>query len=165
MPYRSSADILADRPTIWAWRMPTRSRSIWWRQGSHCLLSIRSSVRCESLRRDARSQHDPGVDRYAREPRKLPVVLGTDEMVSFLDAIPSLKSRIALMTVYASRLRVGGGFPHGRWHRQPADGDPSRTRQRRQRSLRHALAAASKESAGLLVANPTRTVLISWLRQ
>jgi hypothetical protein len=27
--YRSSADILADRPTIWAWRMFTRSRFIW----------------------------------------------------------------------------------------------------------------------------------------
>jgi integrase len=43
---------------------------------------------------------------YAREPRKLPVVLGADEVVSFLEAIPSLKSRIALTTVYATGLRV-----------------------------------------------------------
>ena len=43
---------------------------------------------------------------YAREPRKLPVVLSADEVVSFLEAIPSLKSRTALTTVYAAGLRV-----------------------------------------------------------
>jgi site-specific recombinase XerD len=43
---------------------------------------------------------------YAREPRKLPVVLSADEVVSFLEAIPSLKCRIALTTVYAAGLRV-----------------------------------------------------------
>ena len=43
---------------------------------------------------------------YAREPRKLPVVLGADEVVQFLEAIPGLKSRTALTTVYATGLRV-----------------------------------------------------------
>ena len=43
---------------------------------------------------------------YAREPQKLPVVLGADEVVRFLEAIPSLKSRTALTTVYAAGLRV-----------------------------------------------------------
>jgi integrase len=43
---------------------------------------------------------------YAREPRKLPVVLSADEVVRFLEAIPSLKSRTALTTVYAAGLRV-----------------------------------------------------------
>jgi site-specific recombinase XerD len=43
---------------------------------------------------------------YAREPQKLPVVLSTDEVVRFLEAIPGLKSRIALTTVYAAGLRV-----------------------------------------------------------
>jgi integrase/recombinase XerD len=43
---------------------------------------------------------------YAREPRKLPVVLSADEVVCFLEAIPSLKSRTALTTVYATGLRV-----------------------------------------------------------
>jgi integrase/recombinase XerD len=43
---------------------------------------------------------------YAREPQKLPVVLSADEVVRFLEAIPSLKSRIALTTVYAAGLRV-----------------------------------------------------------
>src|SRR6516164_382834 len=43
---------------------------------------------------------------YARQPSKLPVVLSTDEVVRFLEAIPSLKSRAALTTVYAAGLRV-----------------------------------------------------------
>jgi site-specific recombinase XerD len=43
---------------------------------------------------------------YARQPSKLPVVLSTDEVVRFLEAIPSLKSRTALTTVYAAGLRV-----------------------------------------------------------
>jgi integrase/recombinase XerD len=55
---------------------------------------------------------------YAREPRKLPVVLGADEVVQFLGAIPSLKSRTALTTVYATGLRVfGGRFPQARRYR------------------------------------------------
>ena len=43
---------------------------------------------------------------YAREPRKLPVVLSADEVARFLEAIPSLKSRTALTTVYAAGLRA-----------------------------------------------------------
>src|ERR1700682_1907527 len=43
---------------------------------------------------------------YAREPNKLPVVLSADEVVRFLEAISSLKSRTALTTVYAAGLRV-----------------------------------------------------------
>ena len=54
------------------------------------------------LWRDARA--DDGA--CAREPRKLPGVLSADEIVRFLEAIPSLKSRTALTTVYAAGLRV-----------------------------------------------------------
>jgi integrase/recombinase XerD len=43
---------------------------------------------------------------YARQPSKLPVVLSADEVVRFLEATPSLKSRTALTTVYAAGLRV-----------------------------------------------------------
>ena len=43
---------------------------------------------------------------HAREPRKLPVVLGADEVVAFLEAVPSLKSRAALTTAYAAGLRA-----------------------------------------------------------
>jgi integrase/recombinase XerD len=43
---------------------------------------------------------------YAREPRKLPVILSADEVVRFLEAVPGLKSRTALTTAYAAGLRV-----------------------------------------------------------
>ena len=38
--------------------------------------------------------------------RKLPVVLSADEVVRFLEAVPSLKSRTALTTAYAAGLRA-----------------------------------------------------------
>ncbi len=43
---------------------------------------------------------------YAREPRTLPVVLSADEVVRFLEAVPSLKTRTALTTAYAAGLRA-----------------------------------------------------------
>jgi len=43
---------------------------------------------------------------YAREPRKLAVVLSADEVVRFLEAVSSLKARVALTTAYAAGLRV-----------------------------------------------------------
>jgi site-specific recombinase XerD len=43
---------------------------------------------------------------HAREPQKLPVVLSADEVVRFLEAVPSLKARTALTTAYAAGLRV-----------------------------------------------------------
>jgi site-specific recombinase XerD len=43
---------------------------------------------------------------YAREPRKLPLILGADEVVCFLEAVPSLKTRTALTTAYAAGLRA-----------------------------------------------------------
>ena len=41
---------------------------------------------------------------YARAPRKLPIVLSADEVVRFLEAVSSLKSRAALTTAYAAGL-------------------------------------------------------------
>jgi len=43
---------------------------------------------------------------YAKEPRRLPVVLSPDEVVRFLDAVPSMQCRAALTTAYAAGLRV-----------------------------------------------------------
>ncbi len=43
---------------------------------------------------------------FAREPRKLPTVLSADEVVRFLEAVASLKARVALTTAYAAGLRV-----------------------------------------------------------
>ena len=43
---------------------------------------------------------------YAHSPRTLPVVLGANEVVRFLEAVPSLKTRTALTTAYAAGLRA-----------------------------------------------------------
>ena len=43
---------------------------------------------------------------YARTPRKLPTILSADEVVHFLEAVPSLKTRAALTTAYAAGLRA-----------------------------------------------------------
>ena len=43
---------------------------------------------------------------YAREPQKLPVVLGSDEVTRFLEAVSSRKARAALTTAYAAGLRA-----------------------------------------------------------
>ena len=48
----------------------------------------------------------PDLIPYAREPRKLPVALSADEVVRFLEAVPSLKALAALTTAYAAGLRA-----------------------------------------------------------
>jgi len=43
---------------------------------------------------------------YARQPRRLPVVLSADEVVRFLEAVPGVRNRAALTTAYATGLRA-----------------------------------------------------------
>jgi site-specific recombinase XerD len=43
----------------------------------------------------------------AREPQRLPVVLSSEEIVRFLEAVPGLRNRVALTTAYGAGLRVG----------------------------------------------------------
>jgi integrase len=62
-----------------------------------CKRACRTAAHLECLRWSSR---------YARLPSKLQVVLSADEVVRFLQAIPSLKSRTALTTVYAAGLRA-----------------------------------------------------------
>ena len=56
------------------------------------------------------------VDRipFAREPQKLPTVLSAEEVVRFLEAVSSLKARVALTTAYAAGLRVLRKSPRSR---------------------------------------------------
>jgi integrase len=58
------------------------------------------------LWRDPRPCRDPRAHPLCPEPRKLPVVLSSDEVVRFLEAVPSLKTRAALTTAYAAGLRA-----------------------------------------------------------
>ncbi|WP_426232186.1 site-specific integrase [Pararhizobium sp. DWP3-4] len=43
---------------------------------------------------------------YARTPGKLPTILNGDDIVRFLEAVPSLRTRTALTTAYAAGLRA-----------------------------------------------------------
>jgi integrase len=97
---------------------------------------------------------------YAREPNKLPVVLSADEVVRFLEAIPSLKSR-ADHGLCRRTARVGSRSLKDRRHRQPADGDPGRAGQGRQGPLRHALSAAPEDFTHLLAARSTEAMAVS----
>ncbi|MGY3363384.1 site-specific recombinase XerD [Bradyrhizobium sp. GM2.4] len=108
--------------------------------------------------------HDTVPERiaYARKPRKLPVVLSADGVVRFLEAIPSLKSRTALTTVYAAGLRVSEvvllkvvdidsqrmliRVEHGKGGKGP---------------LRYALASAFEDSADVLAAHSAKTMAVS----
>ncbi len=57
---------------------------------------------------------------YAREPRKLPIVLSSDEVVRLLEPVRSPKARAALTTAYAASLRAPSrprprrNYRHGR---------------------------------------------------
>src|SRR5260370_38005138 len=44
---------------------------------------------------------------FIHEPRKLPVVLGTEEVARLLDAAPGLKYKAALSVAYGAGLRAG----------------------------------------------------------
>ena len=43
---------------------------------------------------------------YAKQPRKLPVVLSPDEVAQFFQGVRNLKYRTVIMTMYAAGLRV-----------------------------------------------------------
>ena len=95
---------------------------------------------------------------YAREPRKLPVVLSADEVVQFLEAVSSLKSRAALTTAYAAGLwGLRSRGTADRRHRQRPRRHPGAPRQAR--SQRDAVAAA--EAAQILAARPAAALLLS----
>src|SRR5580704_3244071 len=99
---------------------------------------------------------------YAREPGKLPVVLSADEVVRFLEAVPSLKTRAALTTAYAAGLRASrNGRAQGGRCRQRPDGDPRRARQRRQGPLRHAVGATARHPAHLLAFRQAAALALS----
>ena len=68
--------------------------------------SIRSCPRCGFLRCTLGHGAIPERISYTRQPSKLPVVLSADEVVRFLEAVSSPKSRAALTTAYAAGLRA-----------------------------------------------------------
>jgi hypothetical protein len=99
---------------------------------------------------------------FAREPRKLPTVLSADEVVRFLEAVSSLKARVALDDgLCRGSAGVRSRRARGQRHRQPAHGVADRTRQGGQGALRHALRDAARHPARLLAAGAAEAVPVS----
>ena len=117
---------------------------------------------------------------YAREPRKLPVVLGADEVVRFLEAVPSLKARAALTTAYAAGLRASEAASlkslpqrrRGSATSTAAAWSSASSRARacpgegrgRPRPLRHAVAATARHPAFVLAIGETHVLAVSRAR-
>jgi integrase len=98
---------------------------------------------------------------YAREPRKLPVVLSADEVVQFLEAVSSLKSRAAHgLCGRTQGLRSRGTAD--RRHRQRPRRHPGAPRQGREGSQRDAVAPAAGHPAHLLAARPAAALSVPW---
>ena len=96
---------------------------------------------------------------YAREPRKLPVVLSADEVVQFLEAVSSLKSRAALTQPmppgFAPRKSLGSGSKMS----TAAVASFWCVTARATGSQRDAVAAASGDPAYVLAARQAETFL------
>ena len=97
---------------------------------------------------------------YAREPRKLPVVLSADEVVLFLESVSTLKSRAAFGLCRGAEGVGGRGTESGR-HRQRAGRDPGSARQGCERPQRDAVAAVARHPARLLETGATEYLSLS----
>ena len=96
---------------------------------------------------------------YARQPLKLPVVLSADEVVQFLEAVSSLKSRAALTTAYAAGLRASEVAGLRIEDIDSARGAP---RQGGEGSQRDAVAPTAWHPAHLLAARPAAALSVPW---
>ena len=97
-----------------------------------------------------------------KEPEKLPPVLNREEIARFLNAVAGLRNRVALTTAYAAGLRIGEvARLKVELDRQRTDVDPCRECQRRQGSLRDAVAPAPGDPPHLLEAGPAEFVAVS----
>lgn len=90
-----------------------------------------------------------------------PVVLSADEVVQFLEAVSSLKARVALTCAYAAGLRVAEDYGLKVGYRQFPDGDPCPSWQRQQSPLCHAVCGTAGNSAQLLASGTSRIVPVS----
>jgi site-specific recombinase XerD len=77
--------------------------------GKTALIASGKPFRPSTTARASRSYGEEDIAEripYAREPRKLPVILNPDEVVQFLEAVSSLKCRAALTCCYAAGLQA-----------------------------------------------------------
>lgn len=114
-----------DLEDVRTWQVHLVSQGISWASLNQFVAALRFfygvTLRCPEI---------PERITYARQPRRLPVVLSADEVVRFLEAVPSLKNRTALTHGLCRRAAgIGGGGAQAGRHRQRPDGDPGRAGQ------------------------------------
>ena len=99
---------------------------------------------------------------YAREPRKLPVVLSADEVVLFLEVRFELEEPSGVdHGLCRGAQGLGGRGAESGGHRQHARRDPGPSWQRRERSQRDAVCAIARHFALLLEARPANDLSLS----
>lgn len=83
-----------------------------------------------------------------KKPQRLPVILSPEEVLQFLDGVPSTKQRTILTTWYAGGPAYLRGHPleTGR-HRQQAHGHPRGARKGAEGPLRHAVSEIAGDFA------------------
>ena len=99
---------------------------------------------------------------YAREPRKLPVVLSADEVVLFSGVRLEPEEPGGVDHGLCGRAQgLGGRGAESGGHRQRAGRDPGPSWQRRERSQRDAVCAIARHFARLLEARPANDLSLS----
>lgn len=90
-----------DHDAVRTYQLHLIERGLSWQTINHNVCALRFFYQVTLARADV-------VERiaYAREPRRLPVVLSSAEVVRFLAAVQGVKARVALTTAYAAGLRV-----------------------------------------------------------
>jgi len=79
-----------------------KERKVSWSVFKQAVCALRFLYR-KTLGKDWAVEHIP----FPKHPRKLPVVLSTEEVATFLQAVDNLKHRTVLMTIYSTGLRIG----------------------------------------------------------
>jgi integrase/recombinase XerD len=84
-----------------AYQVHLVSRGIAWATLNQVVSSLRFFFGVTLGRKDL-----PQRIAYARRPKTLPVILSPEEVAAFLEAVPSVRDRVALTTAYATGLRA-----------------------------------------------------------
>jgi site-specific recombinase XerD len=86
---------------VHAYQLHLVSRGVAWATLNQVVSALRFFYRVTLSRTDL-----PELIPYARVPKKLPVILGQQEVARFFEAVDGLRPRVALTTAYAAGLRA-----------------------------------------------------------
>jgi len=97
--WRSPAELGPEEVRTYQLHLLDQKKS--WSHFNQAVCALRFLYRV-TLKRDWPIEHLP----YGKNPKTLPVVLSQQEVLRFLDAVPTVRCRMALTTAYATGLRL-----------------------------------------------------------